>query len=163
MISQMPLHTQCRQLTSLHCVLGQGWRPGCAQGTAFPSPSPAVDASRHCGRGHRGSSLSLGALQSWGGEVPDWELDPASSDGEEEEEDPEVAGVLHPDEPDGYQGGGPEFAVQNVLAAVLLGALALSFGSVVLKLVVVGLALVSAAFRYTALGLLLFVLLAYFA
>lgn len=94
--------------------------------------------------------------RSWGGELPDWELEPYDS--EEEIEDELEASVLSPES--GGGGGGGEFGFQNVLAAVLLGALALSFGNIFLKLGVVVFALVSAAFRYTSIGFLVIVILA---
>jgi len=93
--------------------------------------------------------------RSWGGELPDWELEPYDSD--EEIEDELEASVLSPES---GGGGGGEFAFQNVLAAVLLGALALSFGNLILKLGVVVFALVSAAFRYTSIAFLTIVILA---
>jgi hypothetical protein len=94
--------------------------------------------------------------RSWGGELPDWELEPYDS--EDEIEDELEASVLSP-ESGGGRGGG-EFAFQNVLAAVLLGALALSFANILLKLGVVVFALVSAAIRYTSIGFLVIVILA---
>lgn len=97
------------------------------------------------------------ANRSWGGELPDWEIEPYSST--EEIEDDLEASVLGSDD-DG--GGGAEFAFQNVLAAVLIGALALSLGNVLLKLCIVAAALISAAFRYSAIGFLIIVILALF-
>ena len=93
--------------------------------------------------------------RSWGGEAPDWELEPYDSN--EEIEDELEASVLSPES---GGGGGGEFAFQNVLAAVLLGAFALSMGNILLKLGVVVFALVSAAFRYTTIGFLVIVILA---
>ena len=93
--------------------------------------------------------------RSWGGELPDWELEPYDS--VEEFEDELEASVLSPE---GSNGGGGEFAFQNVLAAVLLGALALSCGNILLKLGVVVFALVSAALRYTTVAFLVIVILA---
>jgi hypothetical protein len=97
--------------------------------------------------------------RSWGGEVPDWELE--EYDSEQEIENELEASVLSP-ESGGGGGGGGEFAFQNVLAAVLLGALALSMGNILLKLGVVAFALISAAFRYTSIAFLVIVLLALF-
>jgi len=94
-------------------------------------------------------------IASWGGEVPDWDFEPYSSD-EEFENDIE-AEILGPD-----GGGGSEFAFQNALAAGLLVALAMSIGNVLLKLIVVAFALVSTAFRYTAVGFLVLFILALF-
>jgi hypothetical protein len=84
-------------------------------------------------------------FQSWGGEAPDWELQPYDSDAEVEEE--LDASVLPPDGE-----GSTQFAFQNALAAALLAAIVLSVGNIVVKLAVVAFALVSAAFRYTAVG-----------
>jgi hypothetical protein len=102
--------------------------------------------------------------RSWGGELPDWALEPHASGDEDEEgflADDAEASVLFPED-SGGGGGGPEFAAQNVLAAVLLAASALAAGSVTLKLVLVGAALAAAAFRYIAIGLLLLAALAIF-
>ena len=108
--------------------------------------------------GARGSGLlcrAIPPLQSWGGEAPDWDAEPSASD--DELEDALEAEILGPE-----GGGGPEFAFQNALASVLLAALALSVGNVLLKLGVVAFALVSTAFRYTAVGFLVLFLLALF-
>jgi hypothetical protein len=101
------------------------------------------------------------ASRSWGGEVADWDVEPYTSDAEDEADEAETAVLLPPDQ-SGSGGGGPEFAAQNVLAVVLLGAAVLACGGVLLKLVAVGVALASAAFRYVAVGLILLVLLALF-
>ena len=108
------------------------------------------------------ASVASAAGRSWGGEEADWELEPYTSDAEEEADEAELT-VLLPPGGGGGRGAWTEFAAQNVLAAVLLGAAALSFGSVMLKLLAVGLALVSAAFRYVTVGAMLLVLLALFA
>jgi hypothetical protein len=104
----------------------------------------------------RRQQQALPLNRSWGGELPDWELEPYDSD--EEFEDELEASVLSPES--GGGGGGGEFAFQNVLAAFLLGALALSFGNIFFKLGVVVFALVSAALRYTSIGFLVIVILA---
>lgn len=93
--------------------------------------------------------------QSWGGEAPDWELKPYDSDAELEEE--LDSSVLPPDGE-----GSPQFAFQNALAAALLAAIVLSVGNILLKLAVVAFALISAAFRYTAIGFLVIFILALF-
>ena len=62
----------------------------------------------------------------------------------------------------GGGGGGSDFAFQNILAAVLIGALALSLGNVLFKLGIVITALISAAFRYSTIGILIIVILALF-
>ena len=63
------------------------------------------------------------ADRTWGGELPDWDLEPYSSDAEVE--DALEDSILSP-ELGGDGGGGegsPEFAFQNILAALLLGAI----------------------------------------
>lgn len=112
-----------------------------------PRPWIHAQGRRTCQVASRGTS--------WGGEVPDWDLEPYASD--EELEDEIEAEVLGPG-----GGGGPEFLFQNALAAVLLATLALSVGNILFKLVVVAFALVSTAFRYSAVGLLVIFLLALF-
>lgn len=58
--------------------------------------------------------------------------------------------------------GDPEFVVENLLALALVALAALALGNVVLKLLIVCYSLVAAAVRYTAVGLLLAVLLVCF-
>lgn len=96
---------------------------------------------------------------SWGGELPDariddeWAVPLYDSDAEiEEEVDAESLNAFGP----------PGFGFQNALATVLLAALALSLLNVLLKLAVVAFALVSAAFRYSVIGILAIVILAIF-
>lgn len=100
---------------------------------------------------------AAGNLQrSWGGEVPDWELEPHSSDDEIEEElDAAVFGGGNGDDGEGFE-------FQNALAAVLIGALFLALGNVLIKLGIVAAALVAAAFRYTAVGFVVVVIIALF-
>lgn len=51
--------------------------------------------------------------------------------------------------------GDPEFVIENVLALVLIGLAALALGNILLKLVIVAYSLVSAAVRYTVVGMFL--------
>lgn len=51
--------------------------------------------------------------------------------------------------------GDPEFVIENVLALVLIGLAALALGNVLLKLVIVAYSLISAAVRYTVVGVML--------
>jgi hypothetical protein len=101
------------------------------------------------------STTGTAAYRSWGGEVADWE-------GEQEVEELTEGDMIDSATilPDG--GGGPEYGFQNALAAVLLGALVLASANILLKLGFVAAALIAAAFRYTALALLVVVLLAIF-
>ena len=93
---------------------------------------------------------------SWGGELPDartdWDVPPCDSDAEVEEELDAELDVFGPS----------GFGFQNALATVLLAALALSLANVLLKLAVVAFALISAAFRYSVIGILAIVILAMF-
>lgn len=81
-------------------------------------------------------------------EVPDWEQ-PFSSNSD----DDELAYLEDPGK------GGPNFYIQNALAALLLGLFVISAGSVFWKLLVVGFALASAAFRYSVVSILILILL----
>lgn len=51
--------------------------------------------------------------------------------------------------------GDPEFVIENLLALVLIGLAALAVGNILLKLIIVACSLVSAAVRYTAIGIFL--------
>lgn len=93
---------------------------------------------------------------SWGGETPDWDLEPYTSD---EETEQDIQNELFP--PEGKDEG-PQFVVQNALALVLLGSLALASINVLLKLGTIAFALVSAAFRYTVVGIFVLILLVLF-
>ncbi|PRW33294.1 hypothetical protein C2E21_7914 [Chlorella sorokiniana] len=69
----------------------------------------------------------------------------------EEETDSDEDLDLFPEEAQ----GDPEFIIENVLALVLIGLGALALGNVLLKLVIVAYSLVSAAVRYTIIGMFL--------
>ena len=56
----------------------------------------------------------------------------------------------------------PEYYLQNGLALALIALLGLSFGNILLKLIFVAYALLSAAFRYTVISLFIIVLFALF-
>ena len=58
--------------------------------------------------------------------------------------------------------GDPEFVIENVLALVLVGLAALALGNILLKLAIVAYSLVSAAVRYTIVGMFLAALLILF-
>ena len=58
--------------------------------------------------------------------------------------------------------GTPENIIQNALAVVLLIALGLAGGNLIFKLLLVGIALISAALRYSVIGILVIFLLALF-
>ena len=120
--------------------------------------SSSMSLSSQC-RHHHYYQRAQPPNRSWGGEVPDWDLEPYSSSAEVEDE--LEAAILGSDE-DGGGGGGSDFAFQNILAAVLIGALALSLGTVLFKLGIVITALISAAFRYSTIGILIIVILALF-
>lgn len=145
--AERPLEQLCslrKSAAPAPCAVRRPAYPACPLPWA---PPPRRRAARAAG----------GGLQrSWGGELPDWELDPYCSDDEVEEDvDAAVFGGG-----DGDGGGGFEF--QNGLAAVLIGALALAVGNVLFKLGVVAAALIGAAFRYTAVGFIVVVLIALF-
>ena len=130
--------------------------------TLQPSPTPPLLKLNHpfapvCRPRPSPNSVATRAQQSWGGELQDWEIEPYSSDAEVEED---IEGYIL--DGDDAGGNGIDFAVQNILAGLLLGALGLSIGSLLAKLAIVTAALVSAAFRYVAIGFLVILILAFF-
>ena len=126
--------------------------------SSFAQSTPRLVFNRRFGRALHGRAEPPG-YRSWGGEIPDWGEDSSDEDEDSvdviDESDEDII-VL----PEGYEA--PEFFVQNALAAVLLGALVLAGGNLMFKLVLVGVALISAALRYSIIGILVICLLAFF-
>lgn len=90
------------------------------------------------------------------GRLDDWQGGGGNSGDENEDEEDELD--LFPDEAT----GDPEFVIENVLATGLIGLSALALGLILFKLLIVAYALISAAVRYTVIGVLLAVALLVF-
>ncbi|PSC69254.1 histone-lysine N-methyltransferase EZH2 [Micractinium conductrix] len=116
-----------------------------AAAAAAPPRSSTSPRRRHRRRCRQPSS---GRDSGWGSPSADT-LDWPASSGDSEDEDAELD--LFPEESE----GDPEFVVENVLATALIALAVLAGGAILFKLLYIAYALISAAVRYTAVGILL--------